>query len=115
MAPETLRIRSIVAAPLLGDSPKGGWSAEIRPDDSVHALMMIRAYRMRGHLAADLDPLHMRKTGLEAELDPATYGFTEARTASGAGRRSCVTAAVASRPQSTATTKVSIRATGPRR
>ena len=46
--------------------------------DSIRALMMIRAYRMRGHLAADLDPLHMRKTGLEAELDPATYGFTEA-------------------------------------
>ena len=27
--------------------------------DSVRALMMIRTYRMRGHLHADLDPLHM--------------------------------------------------------
>ena len=41
MALEKLRIRSIVAAPLLGDSPKGGWSAEIRPDDSVHALIAV--------------------------------------------------------------------------
>jgi D-galactarolactone cycloisomerase len=41
MTLETLRIRSIIAAPLLGDSPKGGWSAEIRPDDSVHALIAV--------------------------------------------------------------------------
>jgi 2-oxoglutarate dehydrogenase E1 component len=43
--------------------------------DSVRALMIIRAYRMRGHLAADLDPLNMRATGSLEELDPATYGF----------------------------------------
>lgn len=41
MTREKLRIRSIVAAPLMGDSPKGGWSAEIRPDDSVHALIAV--------------------------------------------------------------------------
>ena len=41
MTLDKLRIRSIVAAPLLGDSPKGGWSAEIRPDDSVHALIAV--------------------------------------------------------------------------
>ncbi|GKY86150.1 2-oxoglutarate dehydrogenase E1 component [Sinisalibacter aestuarii] len=48
--------------------------------DSVRALMIIRAYRIRGHLAADLDPLGMRATEAEAhpELDPASYGFTEA-------------------------------------
>ena len=27
--------------------------------DSIHAIMMIRAYRMRGHLAAQLDPLRL--------------------------------------------------------
>jgi len=43
--------------------------------DSVRALMMIRAYRMRGHLAADLDPLHLRKEEIHPELDPASYGF----------------------------------------
>jgi 2-oxoglutarate dehydrogenase complex dehydrogenase (E1) component-like enzyme len=42
--------------------------------------MMIRAYRIRGHLAADLDPLGAMPTkpGAASELDPATYGFTDA-------------------------------------
>ncbi|HRO14762.1 MAG TPA: 2-oxoglutarate dehydrogenase E1 component, partial [Paracoccus sp. (in: a-proteobacteria)] len=46
--------------------------------DSVRALMLIRAYRIRGHLFADLDPLGMREMPPSGELDPATYGFTEA-------------------------------------
>ena len=46
--------------------------------DSVRALMLIRAFRIRGHLAADLDPLGMRDTGSHAELDPQSYGFTDA-------------------------------------
>ena len=44
--------------------------------DSVRALMIIRAYRIRGHLIADLDPLGMRETKLHPELDPESYGFT---------------------------------------
>ncbi len=43
--------------------------------DSLHALMMIRAYRVRGHLAARLDPLGLEDFGAQPELDPATYGF----------------------------------------
>lgn len=43
--------------------------------DSLHALMLIRAYRVRGHLIADLDPLGLRKRGTHPELDPETYGF----------------------------------------
>jgi 2-oxoglutarate dehydrogenase E1 component len=46
--------------------------------DSVRALMLIRAYRMRGHLAADLDPLKLKAPEDHPELDPATYGFLEA-------------------------------------
>ena len=46
--------------------------------DSVRALMMIRAYRMRGHLAADLDPLNLKGPLQHPELDPASYGFMEA-------------------------------------
>ncbi len=46
--------------------------------DSVRAIMMIRAYRMRGHFHANLDPLAMEAVGDEAELDPASYGFSEA-------------------------------------
>jgi len=43
--------------------------------DSLRALMIIRAYRIRGHLIADLDPLGMRDTKTHPELDPASYGF----------------------------------------
>jgi len=47
--------------------------------DSVRAIMMIRAYRMRGHLHANLDPLGIAKP-LEDynELSPENYGFTDA-------------------------------------
>ncbi|QFR33529.1 2-oxoglutarate dehydrogenase E1 component [Ancylobacter sp. TS-1] len=46
--------------------------------DSVKALMMIRAYRMRGHLHAKLDPLGLEPVRAAPELDPASYGFREA-------------------------------------
>ncbi|KIC16417.1 2-oxoglutarate dehydrogenase E1 component [Leisingera sp. ANG-DT] len=46
--------------------------------DSIRALMLIRAYRIRGHLAADLDPLGMRAATPHPELDPKSYGFTDA-------------------------------------
>jgi L-alanine-DL-glutamate epimerase-like enolase superfamily enzyme len=36
-----VKIRSIAAAPLFGESPKGGWSVEIRPEDSIHALIAV--------------------------------------------------------------------------
>jgi L-alanine-DL-glutamate epimerase-like enolase superfamily enzyme len=35
------RIRAITSVPLIGESPKGGWSAEIKPEDSVHALLAV--------------------------------------------------------------------------
>jgi D-galactarolactone cycloisomerase len=37
-----IKIRSIAAAPLLGESPKGGWSQEIRPEDSIHAIIAVQ-------------------------------------------------------------------------
>ena len=43
--------------------------------DSLRAIMMIRAYRMRGHLAAHLDPLDLAEVTDTSELDPASYGF----------------------------------------
>ncbi|MEM6888651.1 MAG: 2-oxoglutarate dehydrogenase E1 component [Pseudomonadota bacterium] len=46
--------------------------------DSIRALMIIRAYRIRGHLVADLDPLGMRENTPHPELEPRSYGFTEA-------------------------------------
>jgi 2-oxoglutarate dehydrogenase E1 component len=47
--------------------------------DSVRAIMMIRAFRMRGHLHADLDPLGIAEENEDYnELSPEAYGFTEA-------------------------------------
>ena len=43
--------------------------------DSIRALMLIRAYRVRGHLKADLDPLNLTNFNEHPELDPMTYGF----------------------------------------
>ena len=46
--------------------------------DSIRALMMIRTYRVRGHLEADLDPLGLRPRPPHPELDPRTHGFEDA-------------------------------------
>src|SRR5689334_13344989 len=46
--------------------------------DSIRALMLIRAYRIRGHFHAKLDPLGLEGEKSEAELDPHSYGFTDA-------------------------------------
>ena len=45
--------------------------------DSVSALMLIRAHRVRGHLMCELDPLGLKPIDLHPELDPAHYGFSE--------------------------------------
>ena len=45
--------------------------------DSVRAIMMIRAYRIRGHLSANLDPLGLEPKVENPELEPASYGFAE--------------------------------------
>ncbi|WP_441244162.1 2-oxoglutarate dehydrogenase E1 component [Tardiphaga sp. 768_D3_N2_1] len=46
--------------------------------DSVRALMLIRAFRMRGHFHANLDPLGIEGQKDHEELDPRSYGFTDA-------------------------------------
>ncbi len=51
-------------------------SLENEKKDSVRAIMLIRAYRIRGHLIANLDPLELQTKEDHAELKPETYGFT---------------------------------------
>src|SRR5438874_655085 len=46
--------------------------------DSICALNLIRAYRVRGHLEADLDPLGLERRGPYPELDYHSYDFSEA-------------------------------------
>ncbi len=52
-------------------------STEQSTKDSVRAIMLIRAYRIRGHLIASLDPLSLLKKEEHPELRPETYGFTK--------------------------------------
>jgi len=44
--------------------------------NSIRAIMLIRAYRIRGHLKANLDPLRLMTREEHPELKPETYGFT---------------------------------------
>ncbi len=69
-----------IAGKIGGKAKKGGEALsqdELKQaaTDSLHALMLIRAYRVRGHLIADLDPLKLREPAGNPELDPETYGF----------------------------------------
>jgi len=43
--------------------------------DSIKAITLIRAYRIRGHLIANLDPLGMMERKYLHELHPADHGF----------------------------------------
>lgn len=75
-----MKIIRITAAPLLGESPKGGWSHEIRPEDSVHTLIAVHtedgitgfgsAFTNGGLIEAALkvlEPLYKDENALEPE------------------------------------------------
>jgi 2-oxoglutarate dehydrogenase E1 component len=76
------RVKPPAAAAIIPEpvAPPAATSDDVKKAtmDSVRALMMIRAYRMRGHLAANLDPLRQKEPAPQPELDPASYGFMEA-------------------------------------
>ena len=58
-------------------APGGATPEQVRAaaTDSLRALMLIRAYRVRGHLEATLDPLGLQTPHSHPELDPTAYGF----------------------------------------
>jgi 2-oxoglutarate dehydrogenase E1 component len=70
------------AKPKGKDAAKGGGFDEIevrkRVVDAIRALMLVRAYRVRGHLGARIDPLGLTPPTAHSELDYRTYGFVEA-------------------------------------
>ncbi len=69
------------AKPAGKDAKKAGVSQEQIEKfahDSIRAIMMVRAYRVRGHLLADLDPLGIENKDYHPELSIEHYGFTEA-------------------------------------
>src|SRR3954468_6850255 len=57
----------------------GAGSDEIRraAEDSIRAMMLIRTYRVRGHLAADLDPLRLTRREVPADLTAEYHGFRD--------------------------------------
>lgn len=62
-------------------APAAGVSADdvrAAAHDSIRALMLIRSYRVRGHLQATLDPLGIEQPVNNPELTPEFYGFTAA-------------------------------------
>ncbi len=78
------RTAGIVGAPDPEAPPAGAGAAPAPADaaearratlDSLRAIMLIRAYRIRGHLKARLDPLDLAAPEPHPELDPAHYGF----------------------------------------
>ena len=60
------------------------WRRDVNPIDREQTALekqmavatLIRVYRVRGHLIADLDPLRWKEPRMHPELDPATYGLT---------------------------------------
>ena len=69
------------AAPAPAAAPDAAVLAEAvrtAAHDSIRALMLIRSYRVRGHLQASLDPLGIEQPPSNPELTPEFYGFSEA-------------------------------------
>jgi len=70
--------KKVEAPPPAAAPPTAPDDVRARTLDSLRAIMMIRAFRMRGHLKANLDPLGLAvPAGDASELDPAGYGFAE--------------------------------------
>ncbi|MDA0782305.1 MAG: 2-oxoglutarate dehydrogenase E1 component [Rickettsiales bacterium] len=62
----------------VAQKPATGEVSEQACRDSIGALMLIRAFKVRGNLLADLDPLGLEGHKMHPDLDPTTYGFTDA-------------------------------------
>jgi len=72
--PQTLAT-PVTMPTLAGSSSDADIQQAIR--DSIRAIQLVRAYRVRGHLIADLDPLGLREIKNHPELNPEHYGFTQ--------------------------------------
>ncbi|MCA1661711.1 MAG: 2-oxoglutarate dehydrogenase E1 component [Novosphingobium sp.] len=75
--PLAMQLAVKAAAEKAGTEADAG-SIELAAGDSIRAMMLIRTYRVRGHLAADLDPLGLAKQDIPADLTPEYHGFTGA-------------------------------------
>ncbi|GGE05171.1 2-oxoglutarate dehydrogenase subunit E1 [Polymorphobacter glacialis] len=73
-APAKVAAKAVEKAVAAGATPDAIAQAA---QDSISALMLIRTYRVRGHLAANLDPLGLSTRDLPADLTPEYHGFSE--------------------------------------
>ena len=71
---------AVQASPQASPAAPGASAEEVRAaaHDSIRVLMLIRSYRVRGHLQATLDPLGIEAATNNPELTPEFYGFSEA-------------------------------------
>jgi 2-oxoglutarate dehydrogenase E1 component len=78
--PTRMTIEKVAAKAREAAAAAGKSDAEIKQaaNDSICAMMLIRTYRVRGHLAANLDPLGLAKPEMPADLTPEYHGFTGA-------------------------------------
>ncbi len=76
--PTRMAIEQVAAGAKAAAVASGRSDAEVEQaaNDSICAMMLIRTYRVRGHLAADLDPLGLVKRDMPADLTPEFHGFT---------------------------------------
>ncbi len=66
----------IKAAAKTAGKPISDADAVSAASDSIRAMMLVRTYRVRGHLAANLDPLGLTKEDIPADLTPEYHGFS---------------------------------------
>ncbi len=78
--PTQAGIEKVKAAVAEKAAAAGAGPDEIRraAEDSIRAMLLIRTYRVRGHLAADLDPLGLARREVPADLTPEFHGFSNA-------------------------------------
>jgi len=75
---DPLAIKAAVkAATAKSGEPVSEAALEAAASDTIRAVMLIRTYRVRGHMAAQLDPLGLHKRDLPADLTPEYHGFRE--------------------------------------
>lgn len=67
----------VIGADTVSSEPANMSDEDVRQAtlDSIRAIQLVRAYRARGHLIADLDPLELKEKEYHPELDPAHHGF----------------------------------------
>ena len=69
---------AIKGAAKAAGTPVDAAGVEAAAADSIRAMLLIRTYRVRGHMAANLDPLGLSHRELPADLTPEYHGFTAA-------------------------------------